>query len=180
MASGDVMNTAARLQSAAPVNGIVVGEETYRATRGSIGYREAEPIAAKGKSEPVLVWEVAGIREPASLQARGSALVGRDTELERLAGSWQEVLEGRRPSLFGVVGPPGIGKSRLLAEFASNVGEDADVHWGRCLPYGEGITYWPITEIVKSAAGILQSDDRDTIVRNLDGFIDQLPTQDLV
>jgi class 3 adenylate cyclase len=163
MASGDVMNTAARLQSAAPANGIV-----------------AEPIAAKGKSEPVLVWEVPGIREPASLQARGSALVGRDTELERLAGSWQEVLEGRRPSLFGVVGPPGIGKSRLLAEFASNVGEDADVHWGRCLPYGEGITYWPITEIVKSAAGILQSDDRDTIVRNLDGFIDQLPTQDLV
>jgi len=179
MASGDVMNTAARLQSAAPVNGIVVGEETYRATHGSIEYREAEPIAAKGKAEPVLVWEVAGIREPASLQARGSALVGRDSELERLAGAWQEVLGGRRPSLFGVVGPPGIGKSRLLAEFASNVGEDADVHWGRCLPYGEGITYWPVTEIVKSAAGILQSDDRDTIVQRLDGFIDELPTQDL-
>ena len=83
------------------------------------------------------------------------------------------------PSLVGVVGAPGIGKSRLLAEFASDVGEGADVHWGRCLPYGEGITYWPMTEIVKSAAGILQSDDRNTIVQKLDGFIDRLPTQDL-
>jgi len=179
MASGDVMNTAARLQSAAPVNGIVVGEETYRATRETIEYREAEPIAAKGKAEPVPVWEVAGIRERASLQTPGSALVGRDAELEQLAQAWREVLDERRPSLFGVVGPPGIGKSRLLTEFGDDIGGSADVHWGRCLPYGEGITYWPVTDIVKSAAGILQSDDRDTIVAKLDGFIDSLPTNDL-
>ena len=85
----------------------------------------------------------------------------------------------RQPALFGVVGAPGIGKSRLLAEFGERVGGGAGVHWGRCLPYGEGITYWPVTEIVKSAAGILQSDDRATIVTKLDGFIDGLPTQDL-
>lgn len=178
MASGDVMNTAARLQSAAPVNGIVVGEETYRATRDAIEYREAEPIAAKGKSEPVLVWDVIGVRELESAQAPGTTLVGRDAELEQLAQAWQEVLDASRPALFGVVGPAGIGKSRLLTEFGDRIGEGADVHWGRCLPYGEGITYWPVTEIVKSAAGILQSDDRDTLIAKLDEFIDALPTQD--
>jgi predicted ATPase/class 3 adenylate cyclase len=178
MASGDVMNTAARLQSAAPVNGIVVGEETYVATRDSIEYREAEPIAAKGKSEPVLVWKVAGIRERHLVEVPGTVLVGRDAELEQLAEAWREVMEEARPSLFGVVGPPGIGKSRLLAEFGDHVGNGADVHWGKCLPYGEGITYWPVTEIVKSVAGIFQSDDRETIVAKLDGFIDALPTQD--
>ena len=83
-----------------------------------------------------------------------------------------------QPALFGVVGAPGIGKSRLLAEFGERVGDGAGVHWGRCLPYGEGITYWPVTEIVKSAAGILQSDDRATTVTKLDAFIDGLPTKD--
>ena len=77
-----------------------------------------------------------------------------------------------------MVGATGIGNSRLAAEFAERVGGGAGVHWGRCLPYGEGITYWPVTEIVKSAAGILQSDDRATTVTKLDAFIDGLPTKD--
>ncbi|MDX6413485.1 MAG: hypothetical protein QOH23_895, partial [Gaiellaceae bacterium] len=178
MASGDVMNTAARLQSAAPVDGIVVGEETYRATRHAIEYVESEPIAAKGKSEPVLVWEVAGVRDLKAMQPPQSALVGRDAELAQLDRAWHDVQEQQLPALFGVVGSPGIGKSRLLAEFGNRIGESAAVHWGRCLPYGEGITYWPVTEIVKSAAGILQSDDRATMVTKLDAFIDALPTQD--
>src|SRR5713226_2841929 len=128
MASGDVMNTAARLQSAAPINGILVGAQTYRATRDSIDYAEAEPIAAKGKSEPVQVWQVVGIREHALLQGSRLALVGRNAELERLAQAWQDRLDERRPALFGVVGPPGIGKSRLVAEFGDRISEGADVH----------------------------------------------------
>ena len=83
MASGDVMNTAARLQSAAPINGVLVGEETYRATRDAIDYSEAEPIAAKGKSEPVRVWEVVGVREREQSRTPLTPLVGRDAELER-------------------------------------------------------------------------------------------------
>jgi class 3 adenylate cyclase/tetratricopeptide (TPR) repeat protein len=178
MASGDVMNTAARLQSAAPINGILVGGDTYRATRDAIDYAEAEPIAAKGKSEPVEVWEVVGAREREAAPTAAVSLVGRDDELEQLDQAWQAVVDTSQPALFGVVGAPGIGKSRLLAEFGERVGDVAGVHWGRCLPYGEGITYWPVTEIVKSAAGILQSDDRATTVTKLDAFIDGLPTND--
>ncbi len=178
MASGDVMNTAARLQSAAPVNGILVGAATYRATRAAIDYAEAEAIVAKGKSEPVEVWQVVGTRQLEPAQVSGIALVGRDAELEQLAKVWQDVLHEGGSALFGVVGAPGIGKSRLLAEFGESISEDADVPWGRCLSYGEGITYWPVVEILKSAAGILQSDDRATVVAKLDEFIDSLPTQD--
>ncbi|CAN5177939.1 AAA family ATPase [soil metagenome] len=178
MASGDVMNTTARLQSAAPINGILVGETTYLATRDAIDYQEIEPIAAKGKAEPVAVWEVIGVREREQARLSQIGLVGRDQELEQLLDVWQETLHERRPTLFGVVGTPGIGKSRLLTEFADRVREQGSVHWGRCLSYGEGITYWPVTELVKSAAGILQSDDRETVARKLDLFFERMPTSD--
>jgi class 3 adenylate cyclase/tetratricopeptide (TPR) repeat protein len=165
MASGDVMNTTARLQSAAPVNGILVGEATYLATRKAIDYQEAEPIAAKGKAEPVAVWEVIGVREREQVRTSRTALVGRDKELEQLLDVWRETLRKRRPALFGVVGTPGIGKSRLLTEFADRVRE-------------EGSAYWPVTELVKSAAGILQSDGRETVARKLGLFFERMPTND--
>jgi class 3 adenylate cyclase/tetratricopeptide (TPR) repeat protein len=179
LAAGDVMNTAARLQSAAPVNGILVGELTYAATRDVIEYHDAEPIAAKGKSAPVPVWEAAAVREKtAAAVADGSAFVGREDEAAALNDVWQTTLEVRRPALVTIVGPPGIGKSRLLVEFARRAEQDGRVHWGRCLPYGEGITYWPVTELVKSAAGILQSDDRPAIAEKLDDFLEILGTDD--
>jgi class 3 adenylate cyclase/tetratricopeptide (TPR) repeat protein len=180
MASGDVMNTAARIQSAAPVNGILVGEATYRATRSTIDYREAEPIAAKGKSQPVPVWEVVGLLEQEPEHSGpATALVGRDAELGQLLAAWEGVRQDRVPRLIGVRGPAGIGKSRLLAEFGRRVREDGGIHWGRCLSYGEGITYWPVAELVKSAAGILQSDPRETLAAKLDVFLEALPTRDL-
>src|SRR6266540_755976 len=112
MAAGDVMNTAARLQSAAPVNGIVVGELTYRATRHAVEYRDAEPVAAKGKSKPVPIWEVAGLRDGAVGDREGRAqLVGRRSQLELLRGLWATAREGRR-LVAAVVGAPGVGKSR--------------------------------------------------------------------
>src|SRR5437660_12095414 len=117
MASGDVMNTAARLQSAAPVNGIIVGELTYRATRGAIEYRDAESVAAKGKSEPVPVWEVVGAREETQRRAAARRpLIGRTAELKDLLVLWDDVRRGLRPALATVVGPPGIGKTRLVEE----------------------------------------------------------------
>ena len=180
LAAGDVMNTAARLQSAAPVNGILVGALTHEATRDAIEYRTSEPIAAKGKSEPVAVWEAvraldgAGRRRP-----RKRALIGRGPEMDALEELWQAVLRERRPALATLLGPAGIGKSRLLIELAEHAADTGDVHWGRCLSSGEGITYWPVTELVKSAAGILQSDARETISAKLDRFLDSLDTDDL-
>jgi class 3 adenylate cyclase/tetratricopeptide (TPR) repeat protein len=179
LAAGDVMNTAARLQSAAPVNGILVGELTHSATRDVIEYRDAEPIAAKGKSEPVGVWEAVGVKETtAAALTEGLAFVGREDEAAALEDVWRATIEVRRPALVTIVGPPGIGKSRLLVEFARRAEQDGRVHWGRCLPYGEGITYWPVTELVKSGAGILQSDDRTTIAGKLDDLLETLATDD--
>jgi class 3 adenylate cyclase/tetratricopeptide (TPR) repeat protein len=180
MASGDVMNTAARLQSAAPVNGVLVGELTYAATRDSIEYRPAELIAAKGKSEPVRVWEAVAVKEiePASAAA-SSEFVGREDEVAALDDVWRTALEELRPIIVTVVAAPGVGKSRLLGEFVRRAAVTGRVHRGRCLSYGEGITYWPITEIFKSAAGILQSDDREAVASKLGDFLEALATDDL-
>jgi class 3 adenylate cyclase/tetratricopeptide (TPR) repeat protein len=178
MAAGDVMNTAARLQSAAPVDGIVVSEATYEATADAIEYRAAEPVQAKGKTEPLRVWEaVAARRVPTRRAPSRVPLVGREAELEVLAELWQRVRDDRRPGLATVLGAPGIGKSRLLVEFASRA-TDASVHWGRCLSYGEGITYWPVAEIFKDAAGILVDDDEGAITAKLGALLEGLPTDD--
>jgi class 3 adenylate cyclase/tetratricopeptide (TPR) repeat protein len=180
MAAGDVMNTAARLQSAAPVNGVLVGELTYEATRGSIEYRHVEPIAAKGKSEPVRVWEAVAVKdvEPAGTAA-SSEFFGREDELAALEDVWRTALAALRPVVVTVVGPPGAGKSRLLAEFVRRAAVAGRVHRGRCLSYGEGITYWPITEIFKSAAEILQSDDGEAVASKLGAFLEALASDDL-
>jgi class 3 adenylate cyclase/tetratricopeptide (TPR) repeat protein len=178
MASGDVMNTAARLQSAAPVDGIVVGELTYRATRGAIEYRDTEPIAAKGKSEPVRVWEVAALRDgEAAERDTTAALVGRASQLDELRMLWQDARAGRR-LVAAVIGAPGIGKSRLLRELTRELEPEATVLSGRCLSYGEGITYWAMTDIVKDAAGILQSDDAEAGSEKLGALLEGLPTAD--
>jgi class 3 adenylate cyclase len=164
MAAGDVVNTAARLQAAAPVNGILVGERTFRATRGVIEYRQGPPVTAKGKREPVPVWE--------ALRAHGrfgaefwpsarTALVGRDLELGVLRDALARVQAERSVQLVTVVGVPGIGKSRLLYELWQTAETEAEpINWrlGRSLPYGEGVTYWALAEMVKAQAGILESD----------------------
>ena len=180
-AAGDVMNTAARIESAAPVDGILVGEQTYRATSDVFEYRDAEPIAAKGKSEPVSVWEVVGEKETVATPATESRLVGRDAELEQLAGFGEAMLEAGRPGIATVLGSPGIGKSRLLAEVANRLDErcaPSAVYRGRCLSYGEGITYWPVNEILKEAAGILHDDDPETSAAKLRDLLEGLPTTD--
>jgi predicted ATPase/class 3 adenylate cyclase len=178
MAAGDVMNTAARLQGGAPVDGIAVGEATYRATREVFEYREGEPVQAKGKAEPIPIWEVAGEKAAPERPAVRTPLVGRRAELARLTAVWQEVLDERRPRLVTFLGPPGIGKSRLLLALSEHVEDAATVHWGRCLSYGEGMTYWPITEIIKSAAGIRHDDDAETDSAKLGLLLESLPTED--
>src|SRR5690349_8269320 len=164
MVAGDVVNTAARMQAAAPVNGILVGESTYRATEGSIRFREAEPVHGKGKSEPIVVWEAAEAigRFGVDLSERPRGrLVGREQELELVRSLLARVQSERTAQLVTLVGVPGIGKSRLVSELFLEVDEQSElIRWrqGRCIPYGESITFWALGEIVKAEAGILESD----------------------
>jgi class 3 adenylate cyclase/predicted ATPase len=164
MAAGDVVNTAARLQAAAPVNGVLVGERTFRATRAVIEYREAAPVAAKGKREPVPVWEAVQARARLGMdvphRAR-TALVGRDRELGVLRDVLARVRAERTPQLVTLVGVPGIGKSRLVFELWRVAEAEPDLIWwrqGRSLPYGEGVSFWALAEMVKAQAGILEDD----------------------
>jgi class 3 adenylate cyclase/tetratricopeptide (TPR) repeat protein len=162
MASGDVVNTAARLQAAAPVDGILVGEQTYRATRDVIVYGEAEPVSAKGKAEPVPVWVAIEPRSRVGGE-RGHAarLVGRSEELDVLTAALARVKRERSPQLVTVVGVPGIGKSRLVYELGRSIETHGDlVTWrrGRALPYGEAVTFGALAEIVKAQVEILDSD----------------------
>jgi class 3 adenylate cyclase/tetratricopeptide (TPR) repeat protein len=166
IAAGDIVNTASRLQGAAPVDGILVDEATRRASERVVEYREADSIPAKGKSQPVPVWEaVTRIgRFGVDIAFQGRApLVGRDNELAILRDAVTRVQRERTTQLVTLVGLPGIGKSRLLWELYQSVHTDPDalVTWrqGRSLPYGEGVAYWAVAEITKSHAGILESDD---------------------
>jgi len=164
MAAGDVVNTTARLQTAAPVNGILVGERAFRATREVIEYRAAPAVTAKGKREPVPAWEAVRARGGFGAEfwpAARATLVGRDRELGVLRDTLERVREERSVQLVTVAGVPGIGKSRLLHELWRTAGGDAKlINWrlGRSLPYGEGVTYWALAEMVKAQAGILESD----------------------
>jgi diguanylate cyclase (GGDEF)-like protein len=177
MASGDVVNTAARLQSAAPVNGILVGETTYHATRSTIEYRDAPPVEAKGKSEPVPVWQAIAARSRFGddlEQRRRSPLVGRDRELGILADALDRCRRELAPQLLTLIGVPGIGKSRLVTELFQIVYHDPDLIWwrqGRSLPYGEGLPYWALGEIVKAQAGILETDPTDAAERKLRAMV---------
>ena len=165
MAAGDVVNTAARLQSAAPTDGLLVDETTYRATERSIEYREAEPVDAKGKTAPVAVYEAVQARARYGVDVRQigrTPLVGRERELETLTAALARARTEREPQLVTIVGVPGIGKSRLVFElFRGLHAEEELTTWrqGRSLPYGEGVSYWALAEIVKSQAGILDTDD---------------------
>ena len=118
MVTGDVVNTAARLQTAAPIGGILVGEETYRATRAAIVYTPAPAVHAKGKELPVPAWIAVSEAHVPGDRALAGALVGRARELELLSGTWDRVATERTPQLVTVIGPAGVGKTRLGVEFA--------------------------------------------------------------
>jgi len=180
MASGDVVNTAARLQSAAPVNGILVDETTYRATDQKIDYSESEPVTAKGKQEPVPAWEVLQARSSFGVdlgQSQRAPLVGRERELDVLVGALERVRAERSPQLVTLVGVPGIGKSRLVYELSQVIENEPEItSWrqGRSLPYGEGVSFWALSEMVKAQAGILETDSTGEAAAKLERSVREL------
>ena len=162
-AHGDVVNAAARLQTGAPVDAILVDERTYRATRFQIDFHSEPPLHAKGKAQPLPVWSVVSPRGRTGTDRthHDRRLVGRRHESEVLAGALAEGLSAGEPRMVTLVGPPGIGKSRQVWELYQRVEEGTDlVFWrqGRSLPYGDGVTFWALAEIVKGHAGILATD----------------------
>jgi class 3 adenylate cyclase/tetratricopeptide (TPR) repeat protein len=172
--TGDVVNTASRLQGAAPVGAVVVGEATYQATKDVIDYEALDPVELKGKAEPVPLWRVisARARFGSDLMRRHTVpLVGREVERGILQGLFERAARGNAVQLATLVGEPGVGKSRMVFELESFIEERPElVLWrqGRCLPYGEGITFWALGEIVKHEAGILESDTPEQAAAKLD------------
>jgi class 3 adenylate cyclase/tetratricopeptide (TPR) repeat protein len=162
LVTGDTVNVAARLEQAAGAQEILLGDLTYRLVRDFVDVEEVEPLELKGKSEPVPAYRLVGVREDTERQRRLDApMVGREHELELLHGGLSEAVEARRCRLVTVIGEAGVGKSRLIDEFVGSVGEAATFLRGRCLPYGDGITYWPLAEAVRQASGILERDTTD-------------------
>ena len=161
MIAGDVVNTAARLQTAAPVGSVLVGEETYASTRSVIDYRPAPPVAAKGKAAPVRVWlALSPVATAGERPLSRAPMVGRDRELAVLNGTWERVSGERRPHFVTIFGPTGIGKSRLALEFAQQVASAGGrVVRGRSTPYGASSPYSAFAQHVKQIATVFDSDD---------------------
>jgi predicted ATPase/class 3 adenylate cyclase len=160
LVTGDAVNVAARLEQAAGERDVLLGELTYRLVRDNVDVEQVEPLELKGKSEPVPAYRLVGVRETSDPdERRGAPLVGRRDELALLTSALDEAAAARRARLVTIVGDAGVGKSRLTTEFLEVASRRALALGGRCLPYGDGITFWPIAEAVKAQAGIVNDDD---------------------
>jgi class 3 adenylate cyclase len=166
MVAGDVVNTAARLEQAAPVNGVLVGDVTYRATQGVIEYIPADPVDARGKAMPVTAW--IAVRAAASDRDFSTTFVGRERELATLRDVWDTVCAQRTPHLVTVFGDAGLGKSRLAAEFMPVVDRlGGFTVRGRTLPYRESSAYGAFASQLKQLCGIFESDSTDAALAKL-------------
>jgi class 3 adenylate cyclase len=167
--TGDAVNVAARLEAAAAPGEILLGPETYALVREAVSTESVEPLALKGKSEPVPAWRLTGVPDSVGRHARPSdaPLVGRLRPLRLLDDAFHEAVEERICHLFTIVGAAGVGKSRVVEEFIGSLGEQAQVASGRCLAYGQGITYWPVAEAIRNGAGIAEGDAPDAAVARL-------------
>jgi len=148
LATGDAVNVAARLEQAAEPGEILLGEETCRLVRDAVECEAAEPIQAKGKSEPLQAYRLRSVSAEAPARRHDAPMVGRERQRTLLEGAFAAVAGDRSCHLFTILGAAGVGKSRLVDEFLRTLPETTVVR-GRCLSYGEGISYWPVTEVVK-------------------------------
>ena len=166
--TGDTVNVAARLQSAARPGSVTVGERTMRATVAAVRYEVLDPLELKGKAEPVPAWEAVAVTAEHAVRrtapARESPLVGRDNELATLEAIYDRVERDYIPHLVTLVGEAGVGKSRMLRELERRLcsGPDAPAFYtGRCLPYGTGLVFWALGEVIRAGCGIVESDSAE-------------------
>jgi len=178
---GDTVNVAARLQSAARPGSVTVGERTMRATSGAVEYVALEALVLKGKARPVPAWEavhlIAAHAMGRAAAARESPLVGRDNELITLDALYDRVVREGAPHLVTLVGEAGVGKSRLLRELEHRLGERSPaptVRTGRCLPYGSGLVFWALGEVLRAECGIVETDSSDEAWRKLLAYVADL------
>ena len=175
--TGDVVNTAARLEAAAPPGGIVVGALTRELTERAVVYEELTPVVAKGKTEPVAAWLATGARARFGVEASVAdltPLVGREVELAYLSAMCDKAVTQASPQFALFTGEPGIGKSRLVRELSEWVDARTEmIVWrqGHCPPFGEDVTYWALAEIVKAHAGIRDTDDSELVAAKLDAVL---------
>jgi class 3 adenylate cyclase/tetratricopeptide (TPR) repeat protein len=162
LATGDAVNVTARLEQNAPAGEILIGEVTYELVRKQVEVERVE-LTLKGKPEPVPAYRLLDVREaPAPSAVEPAApFVGREAEMASLQAAFDGVSESRTARLVTVIGDAGVGKTRLIADFVRRVSSEATVLRGRCLAYGEGITFWPLVEVVRSAARIGEDDSPD-------------------
>jgi len=160
MATGDAVNVTARLEAAAPVNEILIGEVTYRLVRDAVQAEPVEPLTLKGKSQPVPAYKLIAVYgEDGNVRRHEMPVVGREQELAALETAWEEVTTQRQARLVTVIGDAGVGKTRLVREIMDRLSSrGARILSGRALPYGDGITYWPLRGMVLGAAAIHQDD----------------------
>jgi class 3 adenylate cyclase/tetratricopeptide (TPR) repeat protein len=179
LVTGDVVNTAQRLEAAAAPAEILIGEVTQRLVGGATLLEPADPIAAKGKAEPVRAWRVLAAIPgvPAISRRFDTPLVGRTEELARLEAAFDRAVSEHACHRFTLLASAGLGKSRLAAELFDRIGERAAVLVGRCLPYGDGITFWPLAEVLRAVGGdeavatlLADSDDAEIVVERLRGI----------
>jgi class 3 adenylate cyclase len=162
LATGGTVNLAGRLEQAAPAGEVLIGESTYRLVRDAVEVVPVEPLALKGKPEPVRAYRLVSVTAAARSTGPASRpLVGRARELAALDADFRRSVAGPEGRLITLFGEAGVGKSRLIEEFVRRLAGQATVLRGRCLSYGDGITFWPLAEVLRQAAGIVPEDSEE-------------------
>ncbi len=175
--TGDAVNTAARLQAAAPPGGVAVGALTHELTARAMIYEELPPVAAKGKAEPLFAWLAKAPVSRTGMDATRTELtplVGREAELAYVKAMLDKAVSSGAPQVALIVGEPGIGKSRLVLELFAYIDARSElITWrqGHCPSYGEGVTFWALSEIVKAQAGIRETDDNAAVEMKLEAVL---------
>ena len=174
IATGDTMNTAARLEQAAPVGEILIGAATHRLVYGSVIAEGVEPLELKGKTDPVAAYRVVALDDDPARQLRpaATALVGRVRERQMLQAAFDRAAEEQSCQLVTVLGTAGVGKSRLVSEFLAGLEPAATICAGRCLSYGEGVTYWALAEAVKALAHVDERDSPEDVRARLEALVE--------